>query len=285
MGAVRPDGLFVGLTTLDLVNYVQRFPGPDEKLEADDCWIGAGGPAANAAATFAAMGGAATLITALGRGDLGRLAGADLAAHGVEVIDVSVGGQLAVSSVIVDARGRRTVVSLNARGLGVQSAPGRVAKLPVPDVIALDGHYPRLAALVLGRPGLAGVPAVLDPGNSKPRLPELMERCSHIIASSSLDDAAGADELLQRLRRHGAVLAAVTGGAGPIRTCCDGVVSKIDVPAIRAVDTLGAGDVLHGAYAYYLGAGHPPPEALRAAAVVAARSCEHRGPRIRRGCA
>jgi sugar/nucleoside kinase (ribokinase family) len=279
--AVTVAGLFIGLTTLDLVNYVERFPAPDEKLQSDHCWIGAGGPAANAAATFAALGGQATLITGLGKGALGRLAGADLTAHGVDVIDVSTGGELAVSSVVVDARGRRTVVSLNARGLGVQPGAARLADLPAPDVVAVDGHYPRLAALVLGRPSMASAPAVLDPGNSKPHLPELMDRCGHIIASCGLDDAARADEILARLQVHRPVLAAVTAGADPITASFDGVVQRIDVPATRAVDTLGAGDVLHGAYAYYLSTGRPPPEALRAAGVVAARSCGHRGPRIR----
>lgn len=279
---MTPAGLFVGLTTLDLVHYVDRFPVADEKLEADGCWIGAGGPAANAAATFAALGGRATLITALGAGDLGRLAAADLAALGVEVIDASVGGELATSSVVVDARGRRTVVSLNARGLVTQSAPDRVPDSLVADVIVLDAHYPRLAALVLGRSGLASTPAVLDPGNWKPHLPELMDRCGHIIASAGLDTSARADEILRRLRRHSPVLAAVTGGAGPITAAFDGVVTAIDVPATRAVDTLGAGDVLHGAYAYYLAGGRPPLDALRAGAVIATRSCGQRAPRIKR---
>ncbi len=56
---MKPAGLFLGSTTLDLVHYVDRFPAPDEKLEADARRIGAGGPAANAAATFAALGGQA----------------------------------------------------------------------------------------------------------------------------------------------------------------------------------------------------------------------------------
>ena len=279
---MKPAGLFVGLTTLDLVHYVQRFPAPDEKLQADGCWVGAGGPAANAAATFAALGGRATLITAVGTGDLGRLAAADLAAHGVEVIDASAGGEIGVSSVVVDARGRRTVVSLNAQELSDQCDPDRVPDLPVVEVVALDGHYPALAAPLLARRMLSRAPAVLDPGNWKPQLPELMDRCGHIIASAGFDHSAGADEILRRVERHGAVLAAVTGGGGPIVASFEGVATTIEVPAITAIDTLGAGDVLHGAYAYHLATGRPPPEALRAAAVIASRSCEHRGPRIER---
>ncbi len=277
---MKPTGLFVGLTTLDLVHYVERFPAPDEKIQAQGRWMGAGGPAANAAATFAALGGHATLITALGTGVLSRLAAADLEAHCVDIIDVSIDGEIAVSSVFVDGSGRRTVVSLNARGRGAECTPDRVPDLPVPDVIALDAHYPLLATLVLERASLASTPVVLDPGNWKPQLPELMDRCGHIIASAGLDRGAGADEILRRLERHGPVLAAVTGGAAPIRASFDGVATMIDVPAIRTIDTLGAGDVLHGAYAFYLAAGRTLREALEDSAVIAARSCERRGPRV-----
>ncbi len=278
---MTPTGLFVGLTTLDVVHYVERFPEADEKLQADGCWIGAGGPAANAAATFAALGGRATLITALGAGALGRLAGADLEGQGVDVIDVSGEGQIAVSSVVVDGAGRRTVVSVNARRLEAQCTRDRVPDLPIADVIALDAHYPLLAAGVLEQMRPADVPAVLDPGNWKPHLPELMSRCSHIIASASLDRGAGADEILRRLERHGPALAAVTRGAAAIQASVSGLFATIDVPATRAIDTLGAGDVLHGAYAFYLAVGRPFNDALRDSAAIAARSCERRGPRIR----
>ena len=277
---MKPTGLFVGLTTIDLVHYVERFPVPDEKIQAEGCWLGAGGPAANAAATFAALGGRAWLVTALGTGDLSRLSAADLEAHGVEVIDVSSGGEIAVSSVMVDRGGRRIVASRNAEAIGAHGIPDRVPDLPAADVLAFDAHYPRLVALVLGCASYATTPVVLDPGNWKPHLPALMDRCEHIIASASLDRTASASELLLRLQRHRPVLAAVSRGADPIAACFEGVATTIDVPATRAIDTLGAGDVLHGAYAFYLAAGRPVCEALGAGALVAARSCEHRGPRI-----
>jgi len=277
---VKPTGLFSGLTTVDLVHYVERFPAPDEKIQAHGCWMGAGGPAANAAAAFAALGGKAWLVTAIGGGALGGVAVADLEANGVEVIDCCSGGELAVSGVFVDRDGRRIVASRNAEAIGAHRAPGRLRDLPAADVVALDAHFPRLAALVLERASRSSAPVVLDPGNWKPHLPALMVSCGHIVASCSLDRAASPRDLLARLQRHRPVLAAVTRGAAPIEACFEGVAATIDVPAARAIDTLGAGDVLHAAYAYHLGAGRQPLEALAAAAVVAARSCEHRGPRI-----
>ena len=54
---------------------------------------------------------------------------------------------------------------------------------------------------------------------------------------------------------------------------------EVPVPAIDAVDTLGAGDVFHGAVAYYLAGGLAFDAALAGAAKVAARSCTSFGTR------
>ena len=58
--------MFVGLTTLDVLHRVERSPGPNEKVTALRQDVAAGGPAANAAVVFAAMGGTARLITSMG---------------------------------------------------------------------------------------------------------------------------------------------------------------------------------------------------------------------------
>ncbi|MFT4109924.1 hypothetical protein, partial [Propionicimonas sp.] len=61
-----PTGLFVGLATLDVVHLVDRLPAPNEKAVARRTWLAAGGPAAVAAITFAALGGRSRFWTALG---------------------------------------------------------------------------------------------------------------------------------------------------------------------------------------------------------------------------
>lgn len=43
----RPEGLFVGLCTLDVIQLVDHVPAPDEKLTAREQTVAAGGPAAN----------------------------------------------------------------------------------------------------------------------------------------------------------------------------------------------------------------------------------------------
>ncbi|MCW8180890.1 carbohydrate kinase [Verminephrobacter eiseniae] len=49
--------------------------------------------------------------------------------------------------------------------------------------------------------------------------------------------------------------------------------------AVQAVDTTGAGDAFHGAFAFALGAGWPVRRALRFSAAVAALKCQRPGGR------
>ena len=158
---------FVGLTTLDVVHRAAAPPGRDRKITASRQDVAAGGPAANAAVTAAALGARAVLVTALGTGPVATAARADLEAHGVEVLDVVAGPSsgppadppaedaaafpLAVSAVLVDeATGERSVVSADAALVAAPApTPDALAALPRPDAVLLDGHHPAIARAVL----------------------------------------------------------------------------------------------------------------------------------------
>ena len=67
--------------------------------------------------------------------------------------------------------------------------------------------------------------------------------------------------------------------AGAIELSVEGRRSRVPVPSVTAVDTLGAGDVLHGAYAFYRAQGCDAEAALAAAAGVASFRCGIAGSR------
>lgn len=156
---MAPVCWFAGLTTLDVVHRAAAPPARDRKITASRQDVAAGGPAANAAVTAAALGARAVLVTALGTGPVATAARADLEAHDVEVVDVVAAAlpaadaaayPLAVSAVLVDeATGERSVVSPDA-ALVAAPAPtaATLAALPRPDAVLLDGHHPAIARAV-----------------------------------------------------------------------------------------------------------------------------------------
>ncbi len=248
-------GAFTGLSTLDIVYRVVAPPGRDEKVQATGQDLAAGGPAANAAVTFAALGGAATLVTVLGRHVLARHAAAELASRGVTVIDAAPdrAEPPAVSSVcVVEATGERSVVSVNAGGADPEVPTGLAAVVAGAPVLLLDGQHPRLALAAAAAARAAGRLVVLDAGSWKPALPSLLPYVDVAACSAAfqLPGTGSAVESAAALReRYGVPAVAVTAGPHPVRWWYAGTTGAAPVPAVLARDTLGAGDAFHGALA------------------------------------
>jgi len=277
-----------GLVTLDVLQVVDRLPAPDEKIVATELAVGFGGPAANAAATAVALGVRTRLVTALGSGAVADLVRSGLLDAGVELVDLLDGapGTPAVSTVLVTrATGERAVVSVNATGTGDLSAPARGLAddvLTGASVLLLDGHHLGAAVALARRARSAGVVVVLDGGSWKPGLDELLALVDHAVLSDdfALPDGRGDLEAVAAL---GPRVVARSAGSGPARyLLADGTQGAIVPPAVpidAIVDTLGAGDVLHGAYCAVLARGGSPVEALERAVATATESIRHRGAR------
>jgi sulfofructose kinase len=283
-----PSALVAGLCVVDLVQRVSRPPGPDEKVTALSRELAAGGPATNAAVTFAVLGGEAVLVTAVGSSPLEAVVRADLDRSGLSVVDVAAGDRefaLNVSSVVVlDGIGERSVVSMDA-GTVDEASAALAARASVadtaPDVVLLDGHYPAVAVAVAAEARTRRIPVVLDAGRWKPHFADLLLLVDEVVCSAAFTVPTGSTfaDIASFGHAAGARVVAQTDGAGAIQLSLEGRLMTVEVPSIEAVDTLGAGDVLHGAYAYHRAAGREPEEALRRAAEVAAFRCRFAGGR------
>ncbi|WP_093374434.1 PfkB family carbohydrate kinase [Flavimobilis marinus] len=268
-----PRVLAVGLATLDVVQVVERLPGPDEKLVARSVDVDAGGPALNAARTAALLGCDVTLVTVVGAGAIGEAVRAGLGA--VRLDDRATGAAgAAVSTVLVTAgTGERAVVSTNATGVVVQAeAPDLTGVCAV----LVDGHHLDLALATAAEARRLGIPVLLDGGSWKPGLEALLAHVDVALLSADFRlpadlalPAAGAalssGSLLADVARLGPTVVAQSHGAGAIEVLAHSRAATVPVPrAGRVVDTLGAGDVLHGALLACLAAG---PRALGAVVV------------------
>lgn len=294
-----------GLATLDVVQVVDRLPAADEKVVAERLDVTFGGPAANAAATAVALGVRTVLVTALGTGPVADLVRAGLVAAGVEVVDLLDGpGTPAVSTVLVTrGTGERAVVSVNA--VGVPDLSGAARRLDVLDgatALLVDGHH--LGAAQVLAAAARDLPVLLDGGSWKPGLHGLLAHVDHAVLSADFRlPAAGdapdevvavpdggvpaadrADDLLDRVADLGPRFVAQSAGGGPVRILVVGpegrrpsVLQPPTVPASEVVDTLGAGDVLHGATAAALAAGHDVLSALADGVARASESVRHPG--------
>ena len=264
--APAPAGLFLGLCTLDVIQSVDHVPSPNQKVVAHDFTVAAGGPATNAAVAFAHCGGASSLVTALPTHALTEVIRADLASCGVDVTIAATYGCTPVTASILVTRstGERAIVSPTAAVTDAAlstATDGTVTSAqdtpPWGDVcvVLIDGYYSSLAAPLCQAARAAGVPVVLDGGSFKPHTNAVLGLVDIAIVS---DDFAppGTDGDPERVFAHlfqaGVTAAAITRGARPIlwRTLTSR--GEVAVPAVATVDTLGAGDFFHGAFAWRL---------------------------------
>lgn len=285
--------LLAGLATVDVVQRVAELPGPGEKAQSVRVDLAAGGPATNAAVTVAALGGRPRLLTALGCHPLAGLASRDVAEHGVELVDLlpEHAEPPTLSAVTVRERdGERTVTSYNAaaRDLDAAVIASALRAAPAVGAVLLDGHHPALALAVASWAGAAGLPVVLDAGTYRPVFAALLPMVDVCACSAAfrLPDRAEAADTERALLDLGIAVVTRTSGAEPVRWRSAGEVGVVDVPAVSIVrDTLGAGDVWHGALVTGIARlGRVPtstelPAMLALANRVAALRVRHIGPR------
>ena len=262
--------MFVGLSTLDVIQSVDRLPGPDEKVRALDVVVAAGGPAANAAVAFAALGGRARLVTRISHDAVGEAVRADLVAHGVEVVNAAApdAPTTTVASVLVTrGTGQRAVVSAVDRGRSAHDpAPGSGSAPADPGwvltgagVVLMDSYETDLSGPIAAAARRAGVPVLLDVGAKKPWTARQLADVDCAVVSH--DYLPGGTAIIAAdLAADGVRRGVVTAGAGPVTWWTDGTLHQTPVPVVDVVDTLGAGDFFHGALAYALaGTGLTPP--------------------------
>ncbi len=263
-----PDALFVGLCTLDVIQFVDHVPAANEKLVALAQTVAAGGPATNAAALHARLGGTATLLTVVGSHPLAAGITADLDRFGVRVRDSAAGRTTppTVSTILVTrATGERAVASTNAGTTTTE--PDQLGDLESlvrgRGAVLLDGHHPQLALAVARLARELGVLTILDGGSFKPGTEELLAFIDVAACSADFRPPGGTatgDPLAVRdtvayLHDHHVLWAVVTDGPHPVRFSGPGGSGVVPVPSVEVVDTLGAGDFFHGALAYRLAAG------------------------------
>jgi sugar/nucleoside kinase (ribokinase family) len=293
---VAHRGLFVGLTTLDLIYGVSHLPHANEKQVATELAIAAGGPATNAAVTFRHLGNQCVLLSAVGQHPLSELVRADLAAQQVELKDLCSERiePLPLSSILVtQSTGDRAVVSRNAANLQISAE--RVATTDLDnclnhiDIVLMDGHQLEVSLAISQRACLQNIPVVLDGGSWKPGLEKLLPLVDYAVCSANFlppDCETSADgmqylvQVLDSLNHKKAIppSVAITRGEQSIQYVHQGQVGEVYVPKTQAIDTLGAGDVFHGAFCHAI-LNTSFVSALQQASTVASLSCQSFGTR------
>ena len=155
-----------------------------------------------------------------------------------------------ISAIVVSATGERSVVSVDAGASVLDKVPDLSRVVDGADVVLIDGHHPALATEAARAARTRSAPVVLDAGRWRPVMGELLPQAQTVICSADfrhpgVNDVQVSAHMLLELGVPGVI---VTRGGDPVLWWQRGRSGSISPPAVRAVDTAGAGDVFHGAF-------------------------------------
>jgi sulfofructose kinase len=279
----------LGHTALDRTFYVDQWPTGSAKIAARDYREGGGGMAANAAVAVARLGGAAEFWGPAGDDPAADVMADELAREGVGLAGFLriPGRRSSVSMVLVDARGERLVVGFRSDALHAPPDALPWERLGTARVLLADVRWPRGAAEALRRARASGVATVLDADSAAAEVMDTLVRdAEHVLFSApGLETYRPGRNVAGALRcalQAGARVAGVTQGEHGFSWLESGAPERLrsqPALAVAAVDTTGAGDVFHGAYALALAEGWPVERAARFALVAASLKCRGFGPR------
>jgi len=274
----RVDVLCIGLACWDLNFQVDHTPESNEKVVATDLISEGGGPAANAAYCISRLGGKAAFLGRLGQDSFGD-------AHIKELIDVGVNVEsiirvdtrTPIASVVVNKQGERAIVNFSMKREPVEFDFGHW----LPSCLLLDGH--EWAASLKALKLFPDIPSVLDAGSMRESTVSLAKQTSYLIASSnyatSLTQSEDPKDWLSSLGNHAPFVAITQGSRGVHWKNNRGETGALAAKDISVIDTTGAGDVFHGAFALAISKGTDFLKALTWANEVAAISTTQKGGR------
>lgn len=278
-----PRGLFVGLVTLDLIYLADSTPRNNQKIVAADYTVAAGGPATNASVTFSYLGNQAQVLGVLGSHPMTQLIRQDLANYQVAIADLAPNMSTAppVSSIIItQATGERAVISMNA--VKTQASSTSIASdiLDNIDILLIDGHQMEVSHSLAANAKAQNIPIVMDGGSWKPGFAEILPFVDYAVCSANFypPNCHTPAEVFAYLSGFDIPHIAITHGEQPIEYLSFTKTGSVNVPKITAVDTLGAGDIFHGAFCHYI-LQESFADALAQAAKIAAKSCQCFGTR------
>jgi sugar/nucleoside kinase (ribokinase family) len=274
-----------GAVTIDEFFYVDRPLGAG-KGKVVGRITDYGGNVATALVTVARLGGRAGFIGWLNDGTLDDPSPAEFAREGVDTtLAPRRADARAIRSVIIVAPdGERFIAYDDEVPHGTSAALGDEV-LARGQVLLIDG-YAAHALPVVARAHALGLAVVADiEWSIGPETDALISLADHLIlpigfARASTGESAVAAMLGGLWSGDRAAVVLTDGERGSyLRQRGDAVSWHIPAHRVRAVDTTGAGDCFHGAYAFALSEGKPPLDAARYATAAAALSVTGQGGR------
>jgi sulfofructose kinase len=280
------DIVGVGLNATDTVIRLPHFPAFNSKVEFRESEVLPGGQVASAMVACSRWSLRTRYAGKIGDDSLGELQKKAMDEAGVEAHWVVAPDCQSQSAYILvdEATGERTV--LWRRDTRLELLPQEIRKEWVTRsrLLHVDGHDCSAAATAARWARQAHIPVTADLDNLYPGVEALLENVDYVISSREFPARLiGAEDLFISLprisSRFGCRLTAATLGSAGVLAWDGSRFHYSPAFEVKPVDTTGAGDIFHAAFAFGLVQGEALPQILDFSCAAAGLACTGLGAR------
>jgi len=276
------DVLVIGRNCLDYIAVVEKLPAEDEKAPLTFRLVEGGGQGGTAACCVARLQGRVALIGKIGGDEEGALCLDRLDAFGVDTrfVEIVEGGRTPVAYLFVTRKsGSRTIIYEPSQLPKIELAREHLATLSTAQTVLLDPETTYLAAIVKKNAG-PKTRIIYDCERWKQGIEQMMRLADYFIPSAAFLESASlgyghmdfCQKVLQLKKEIKGQLIVTRGKEGAFYPH-NGSLYRVPAPKVPAIDTIGAGDNFHGAFALAVSLGFDLHRAVRFAVATASLSC------------
>ncbi|MDJ0783213.1 MAG: PfkB family carbohydrate kinase [Desulfosarcinaceae bacterium] len=280
--------LVIGRNCVDHIAVTERLPRENTKAPMLAHHMEGGGQGGTSACAIARLGGLATLVGKVG-GDAGgefcrrRLEDFGVACEHLETVSGKPTAQAHIW--VTRTNGNRTILYTPSELPPIAGDATLRQMCRRAAVVLLDPEVTYLAAFLAGIARPRGL-LVYDAERWRPGIRQMMAAADYFVPSADFFDAPELGlqrgswiHRLEALRKRvGGHLVVTRGEAGAFYFDGDRL-WQVAAPTVAVADTIGAGDVFHGALALALARSTPVDEAVKLAVAAASLSCRGYGGR------
>ena len=283
---IAPRILCIGIPVRDLTFRVETVPARGSKANASHLAEICGGNALNAAIAIARLGGRVSFAGPMG--DAGEMSSRfileRMEAEAIETTHIvrMPGLTTPVSAIMIEPSGERTLTIYRDPALSKVQLPDADALLADCRAVLVESRCAAFATSLCTEARRRGIAVIVGVDRAMSLQDGLLTAASHLLfASEQVQETAGTADDGEALKRLAALtpafLAATRGPRGTIWLNEAGELEETPAVPVQAVDTLGAGDVFHGAFTLRLAEGAHVRQALQFATAAAALKCTRHG--------
>ncbi len=278
----------VGHSTFDTTLPMDEYPTENIKYRIKEHIECGGGPASNGAYLLAKWGIDTTIASAIGNDYYGQRVMDDFNKIGANTkyLEIHANHNTSSSYIIANmSNGSRTILTSKC-------PPIRKLKQKVTakaDIILIDGEHPETAKEVLENNKSAI--SILDAGRLNDDTKMLGKMVTYVVCShdfaeeftskkTDIRDFNTLIEIYEQLKKYFKTNIIITLEANGSFTMIDNRYRIIPSIKVKALDSTGAGDIFHGALAYFIGMKYPLEEAIKYASITGAISVTRIGSRF-----